>query len=70
MYKPWNKLSKDEKMAYAQHKFMKGFAISAFGLVWHYLMLTSGDVWGSFPLTLAIMGVLMLILGIVKRLMV
>jgi len=70
MYKPWSKLSKDEKLGYTEYKFKRGFGISIFGLVWHYLTLQSGDVWGALPLTLAIIGVLMLVLGLSKKLMV
>lgn len=69
MCKPWSKLSKDEKLGYAEHKFKKGFGISIFGLVWHYLTLQSGNVWASLPLTIAIIGVLMLVLGLSKKLM-
>ena len=68
MCKPWSKLSKDEKLGYAEYKFKKGLAFSVFGLVWHYLTLQSGDVWGALPLTLAIAGVLMVVLGLFKRL--
>jgi hypothetical protein len=68
MCKPWNKLSKDEKLGYAEYKFKKGLGISIFGLVWHYLILQSSDVWGALPLSIAIIGVLIVILGLFKRL--
>jgi len=67
MRKPWNKLTKDEKLAYANHKIIKGLGIAIFGLVWTYLASKSYDVWSALPLTIAVMGSLYFLFGLVKR---
>lgn len=67
MCKSWKKMKKDEKLAYADHKMIKGLGIAIFGLVWNYFASVSVNVWSALPLTLAVMGVLIFLLGLVKR---
>ena len=67
MCKPWNKMTKDEKLAVANHKMIKGLEIAIFGLVWAYFASISVDVWTALPLTIAVCGVLLLLFGLVKR---
>lgn len=65
--KPWKKMTKDEKRAYANCKIMKGLGVFIFGLVWTYFASVSVDVWSALPLTLTVMGLLVLLYGLVKR---
>lgn len=65
--KPWKKMTKDEKLACANYKIIKGLGIAIFGLVWTYFASFSVDVWSALPLTLAVMGVLLFFYGLVKR---
>ncbi len=67
MCKPWNKLTKGEKLAYANHKIIKGLGIAIFGLVWAYFASLTLDVWRALPLTFAVMGSLYFLFGLVKR---
>ena len=67
MCKPWSKMSKDEKVACAEYKIIKGLGIAIFGLVWIYFASIAVDVWHALPLTIAVVGVLLLLYGLVKR---
>jgi len=67
MCKPWSKMTKDEKVACAEYKIIKGLGIAIFGLVWTYFASISVDVWSALPLTIAVCGVLLLLFGLVKR---
>ena len=67
MCKPWNKMTKDEKLAVANHKMIKGLEIAIFGLVWAYFASIAVDVWHALPLTLAVFGVLLLLYGLFQR---
>jgi len=60
-------MPKDEKLAYASYKMMKGLGVAVFGLVWNYFASVSVDVWSALPLTLAVMGALCFLWGLVKR---
>jgi len=46
---------------------MKGLGVAVFGLVWNYFASVSVDVWSALPLTLAVMGALCFLWGLVKR---
>jgi len=63
MCKPWKKMTKDEKMAYANYKIMKGFAIFFFGLIW----MLFGSTLEGLTQTLTIVGLLLLLFGLVKK---
>ena len=67
MCKPWNKMTKDEKRACADYKILKGFGVFLFGLIWTFFASISTDVWSALPLTLTVMGLLLLIYGLMKR---
>ena len=67
MCKPWNKMTKDEKLACANYNIKRGFAVFLFGLIWMYFTSVVFDVWKAFQFTLVIMGLLLLLLGLVKR---
>jgi len=61
-------MTKDERLAHANWKIMKGFAVLLFGAIWMYF--TSNvyfDVWYALPPTLAVMGFLAFLLGLFKR---
>ena len=64
---PWKKLKKDEKMMYANHKIKKGAAVFLFGGIWYYFASRTIDVWSALPQTIAIMGLLLVLYGLVKR---
>ena len=61
---PWNKMKKDEKIAYANHKIIKGFGIFLFGLLWMYF--GAGNLEGLTQ-ALTVMGLLLVLFGLVKR---
>ena len=67
MCKPWSKMTKDEKLACANHKFLIGVGIFLLGLVWSYFASVTLDVWTALPPTITVMGVLLAFLGFVKR---
>ena len=67
MCKPWKKMTKDEKLAYANWKIMKGLGVLVFGVVWMYFAARTVDVWSALPKTLAVTGVLILLYGLFKR---
>ena len=67
MCKPWKKMTKDEKAAYANWKIMKGLAVFLFGAIWMYYTSVFYDVWSALPSTLATMGILCLLYGLYKR---
>ena len=67
MCKSWSKMTKDEKVACAEHKIIKGLGIAVFGLVWEYFASKSINVWNALPLTLAVMGVLLFLFGLLKK---
>ncbi len=60
-------MKKDEKIAYANWKIMKGAAVFLFGGIWMYLTSVFFDVWSALPPTLAIMGLLCLLFGFFKK---
>lgn len=60
-------MNKEEKIAYAHHKIMKGLGIFLFGIIWMYFSSFYTDVWGAFPPTLAIIGLLLVLLGLFKK---
>ena len=67
MCKPWNKMTKDEKIADAQHKIIKGIGVFLFGAIWLYFTTGTIDVWSALPPTLAIMGLLLILYGFFKK---
>jgi len=67
MHRPWKKMTKDEKLACANHKIIKGFAVFLFGAVWMYFASASVDVWNGLPPTLALMGLLCVLYGLIKK---
>jgi len=67
MLKPWKKMTKEEKQAYANHKIIKGVGVFLFGVIWTYFASVSVDVWSALPSTLAVMGLLLILYGLVKR---
>lgn len=68
MHKPWKKMTKDEKQACANFKIVKGFAVLVFGLIWMYFASNVYfDVWDALPPTLAVIGLLCFLYGLVKR---
>lgn len=64
--KLWNKMSKDEKLACAYHKIMKGVGVFIFGAIWMYFT-TGTDVWSALPPTLALVGLLLILYGLFKK---
>lgn len=60
---PWKKMKKDEKIAYANHKIIKGFAVFLFGLLWMYF----GGTLEALAQTLTVVGLLLLLFGLVKK---
>jgi len=67
MCKPWNKMTKDEKAAHANHKIMKGLCILVFGVIWTFFASMSNNVWDALPLTLTVSGLLMFLYGMYKK---
>lgn len=67
MHVPWKKMKKDDKLACVRHKIMKGVGVFLFGAVWMYFTSYYTDVWGAFPPTLAVMGLLLVLLGLFKK---
>ena len=65
--KPWKKMTKEEKLACANHKIIKGLAVSLFGAIWMYFTSVYLDVWTALPSTLAVMGLLCLLYGLYKK---
>jgi hypothetical protein len=65
--KPWNKMTKDEKLVCANHKIIKGIGVFLFGSIWMYFASISGDVWSALPSTLSVIGLLLILYGLVKR---
>jgi len=65
---PWKKMKKDERHACAYHKMIKGFAVLLFGLIWMYFAsYVFFDVWDALPPTLAAMGLLCFLYGLVMK---
>ena len=64
---PWKKMKKDEKLAHVQHKIVKGVGVFLFGAIWMYFTSYYADVWGAFPPTLAVAGLLLVLLGLWKK---
>jgi len=60
---PLGKMTKEDKMACANHKILKGFAIALFGLIWMYF----GGTLEGLAQTFTVMGLLLLLWGLVKR---
>jgi hypothetical protein len=60
-------MSKDEKVACAEYKIIKGLGIAIFGLVWAYFASISVDVWSALPLTIGVVGVLLLLYGLFQK---
>jgi len=67
MHGPWKKMTKDEKLACANYKIIKGFGVFLFGAVWMYFASASVDVWDGLPPTLALMGLLLVLYGLIKK---
>jgi len=67
MMKPWKKVSKEDKLAYAKHKMVKGLGVFVFGIVWMYFSARAGDVWDALPMTLVVIGLLLFLLGLYKK---
>jgi len=67
MYKPWKKMTKDEKLAWVNCKIVKGFGVFLFGAVWMYFASVYVDVWDALPPTLALMGLLVVLYGLIKK---
>lgn len=65
--KPWKKMRKDEKLACANFKIIKGFGVFLFGAIWMYFTSVFFDVWNALPPTIAIMGLLCILYGLYKR---
>jgi len=60
-------MTKDEKIADAQHKIIKGIGVFLFGAIWLYFTTGTIDVWSALPPTLAIMGLLLILYGFFKK---
>ena len=60
-------MTKDERLACANHLIIKGLAVLVFGLTWNYFISVHLDAWRAFPSTLAIMGVLCMLYGFYRR---
>jgi len=60
-------MTKDEKLACANYKLVKGFAVFVFGMIWAYFASVAFDVWSALPPTLAVMGLLCMLYGLFKR---
>ena len=65
--KAWKKMSKEEKLACAYYKIMKGVALFLFGAIWMYFTTVYVDVWSALPPTIAVMGLLMVLYGLFKK---
>ena len=63
MFQEWKKMKKEEKIAYANCKIIKGFGIFLFGLLWMYF----GATLEGLVQTLTIVGLLVILFGLVKR---
>ena len=60
---PLGKMTKDEKIAWANYKILKGFGIFLFGLLWMYF----GATFEGLTQALTVMGLLIILWGLVKR---
>jgi len=67
MCKPWKKMTKDERLAYVNHKIMKGLGVFLFGAIWMYFASITVDVWSALPSTLAVVGLLLILYGLIKK---
>ena len=60
---PLGKMTKEDKMCYANYKIIKGFFVFLFGLIWMYF----GGTLEGLAQTLTVMGLLIVLLGLVKK---
>lgn len=67
MLKPWKKMTKNVKQACAKKTMLCGFATFLFGIIWMYFASTAIDVWSALPPTAVVMGLLIILYGLIKR---
>ncbi|MDI6826079.1 MAG: hypothetical protein QMD36_02695 [Candidatus Aenigmarchaeota archaeon] len=63
MSKPLKKMTKEEKLAYANKKIIRGFWLFLFGMIWMYF----GTNLDGFVSAITVMGLLIILYGLVKK---
>jgi apolipoprotein N-acyltransferase len=63
MLKPWKKMTKEEKQAFANKKIICGFGLFLFGMIWMYF----GANLEGFVSAITVMGLLIILFGLVKK---